>query len=46
MSKEELQNRVFALEAKVEKLEKIINYLEAKRWTSFPINQMNEEAQG
>lgn len=46
MSKEELQNRVFALEDKVEKMEKIIKHLEAKRWTSFPIDQMNEEAQG
>lgn len=46
MSKEELQNRVFALEDKVQKLEDIIKNLEAKRWTSFPLDQLNEQAQG
>lgn len=46
MSKEELQNRVFALEDKVQKLDKIIKNLEAKRWASFPLDQFNEQAQG
>lgn len=46
MSKEELQNRLFALEDKVQKLENIIKFLEAKRWTSFPLNELNEQAQG